>query len=217
MSKMKMTRRSALLIALSLAMFGAAGQISAGRAEDGQDDVLSAGKVLRDLEIPVAGNPDGDITIVEYFDFRCPYCKKVHPDLLQVIRDDGKIRLVFKDWPIFGGVSVYAARMTLAAKYQGKFIEAHNALIGAKSNLTEPIVGQILAEAGIDVERATRDLAANQTQVDGILARNDAQAKAFEFQATPAFIIGKFRVPGALDMATFKLAIRDARAAAKKK
>ena len=114
------------------------------------DDVLSTNAVLRDPEIPVAGNPDGDITIVERSDYRCPYCKKVAPELMQVVKDDGKIRLVLKDWPIFGGISVDAAKLVLAAKYQDKFVAAHEALIGAKSNLTQSVIDEALAAAGID-------------------------------------------------------------------
>jgi protein-disulfide isomerase len=190
--------------------------LSSAFAQDADANLLTPDAVLRDPDIPVAGNPDGDITIVEYFDFRCPYCKKVHADLLQVVQDDGKIRLVYKDWPIFGGVSVDAAKLTLASKFQGKFVEAHNALITAKSNITEANVAQILTDAGIDAERASRDLAANAKAIDAVLARSDTQAKAFGFQGTPAFIIGKFRVPGALSVANFKQAIADARAALKK-
>src|SRR5262245_22629227 len=71
-------------------------------------------QVLRDPEIPVAGNPDGDIAIVEWFDYNCPYCRKLEPELRQVVQDDGKVRLVLKDWPILGPVSVVAARTALA-------------------------------------------------------------------------------------------------------
>ena len=72
--------------------------------------------------IPAAGNPNGDITIVEYFDFQCPYCRKTHADLQKLLKEDGKVRVVYKDWPILGEVSVQAARLVLAAKFQGKFI-----------------------------------------------------------------------------------------------
>jgi protein-disulfide isomerase len=217
---MTITRRSALMTALSLApalAIAPAWAAPAPAAPPTEDNVLSTEAVLRDPEIPVAGNPDGDITIVEYSDYRCPYCKKVAPELMQVVKDDGKIRLVLKDWPIFGGVSVDAAKLVLASKYQGKFVEAHEALIGAKSKLTAGVISETLAGAGIDVARATKDLDANSGAIEAILARNDAQAKAFGFQGTPAFIIGRFRVPGVLDQAMFKQAIKDARAAAQKK
>jgi len=187
------------------------------RAQSDGDNVLTEALVLRDPDIPVAGNVDGDITIVEYFDYQCPYCRKVEPELRQVVQDDGKVRLVLKDWPILGPVSVTAARMTLASKFQDKYLEAHAALIGVNSKLTEPHIRELLAGAGIDVDRATRDLATNAKAIDAILVRNNDQATAFGFKGTPSFIVGKFRVPGVLTMAQFDQAIADARKAAAKK
>jgi protein-disulfide isomerase len=173
--------------------------------------------VLRDPDIPVAGNPDGDITIVEYFDYQCPYCRKIEPEIRQVVQDDGKVRLVLKDWPILGEVSVIAARMALASKYQDKFIQAHEALIGVSSKLTEPRIRELLAGAGIDIDRLNRDLATNAKAIDAIIARNGDQAVAFGFRGTPSFIVGKFRVPGTLTMAQFDQVIADARKAAANK
>lgn len=173
--------------------------------------------VLRDPELPAIVNPQGDLTIVEYFDYQCPYCKKVAPVLAKLASEDGKLRIVLKDWPIFGGVSQYAARMVNAAKYQNKYQEAHAALIGATTKLSEEVVRKLLADAGIDVARATSDMDTNKSSIDALLARNNEQAEAFGFQGTPAFIVGTFRIPGVLDAASFKQAIADARAAARKK
>ena len=179
--------------------------------QEAADGGLSRDSVLRDPEIPALGNPNGDVTIVEYFDYQCPYCKKVDPELMRVAQEDGKVRVVFKDWPIFGPASTYAAKMVLASKYQNKYPEAHKALISAKSKLTEATVRDLLEKAGIDVARTTADLEANQKTIDALLARNNAQAEAFGFRGTPAFIVGTFRVPGVLDAAGFKQAISDAR------
>jgi protein-disulfide isomerase len=186
------------------------------RAQAPSDDILSRDAVLRDPDIPALGNPQGDITIVEYFDYQCPYCKKTAPELAQVVAEDGKVKLVLKDWPIFGPDSTYAARMTLAAKYQDKYEAAHDALIGAKAKLTEAAVDDLLGKAGVDVTRASADRNAHSAEIDALIARNDAQARAFGFQGTPGFIIGTFRVPGALNAAGFKRAIADARKAAAK-
>jgi len=175
--------------------------------------VLTEALVLRDPEIPSAGNLAGDITIVEYFDYQCPYCRKVEPELRQVVQDDGKVRLVFKDWPILGPASVTAARMALASKYQDKFIQAHDALIAINSKLTEARIREVLAGAGVDLNRLDKDLASNYAAIDAILARNNDQATAFEFRGTPSFIVGKFRVPGVLTMAQFGQVIADARKA----
>jgi protein-disulfide isomerase len=181
------------------------------------DNVLTEALVLRDPDIPVAGNAGGDISIVEYFDFQCPYCRKLEPELRQVVQDDGKVRLVWKDWPILGPVSVMASRMALASKYQDKYSQAHDALIGVNSRLTEPRIRELLAAAGIDVDRATRDLATNAKAIDAVLARNNDQATAFGFKGTPSFIVGKFRVPGVLTMEEFGQVIADARKAAASK
>ena len=213
------TRREAFrLLGASAVMLGM--DIAPGSAAAQSDDdekVLTEALVLRDPDIPVAGNVDGDITIVEYFDYQCPYCRKIEPELRQVVQDDGKVRLVLKDWPILGEVSVIAARMALASKFQGKYLVAHEALIGVNSKLTEPRIPDLLAGAGIDVDRLNRDLVTNAKTIDAILARNRDQAMAFGFKGTPSFIVGKFRVPGILTMAQFDQVIADARKAAANK
>ena len=210
------TRRETLrAIGAGAVMLG----IAAGSAlAQGNDEtVLTEALVLRDPDIPATGNAEGDITIVEYFDYQCPYCRKIEPELRQVVQDDGKVRLVLKDWPILGPVSVIAARMALASKFQQKYVQAHEALIGVNSQLTEPRIRELLAGAGIDVDRATRDLATNAKAIEAILARNNGQASAFGFRGTPSFIVGKFRVPGILTMAEFEQVIADARKAAAQK
>jgi protein-disulfide isomerase len=206
------SRREALgLLGASVAVLGA---LPSGPALGQADNVLTEALVLRDPEIPVAGNAAGDITIVEYFDYQCPYCRKVEPELRQVVQDDGKVRLVLKDWPILGPMSVTAARMALASRYQDKFIQAHDAMIAVNSKLTEPRIREVLAAAGINVDRLDRDLAGNVSAIDAVLARNNDQAIAFDFRGTPSFIVGKFRVPGVLTMEQFGQAIADARKAA---
>src|SRR5207302_371722 len=190
-----------------------AGAMPRSAFAQGDDTVLTEALVLRDPDIPAAGNLDGDINIVEWFDYNCPYCRKIDPELRQVVQDDGKVRLVLKDWPILGEVSKIAARMALAAKYQNKFVEAHDALIGVSSKLTEPRIRELLAGAGVDMDRLNADATTNAKAIDTILARNHDQAMAFGFKGTPSFIVGKFRVPGILTMAEFEMVIADARKA----
>jgi protein-disulfide isomerase len=207
------TRRETLgLFGVGAALLGAAAMPRSALAQ-GDETILTEALVLRDPEIPAAGNVDGDINIVEWFDYNCPYCRKIDPELRQVVQDDGKVRLVLKDWPILGEVSKIAARMALAAKYQDKFIQAHDAMIGVSSRLTEPRIRELLAGAGVDMDRLSRDLTTNAKAIDAILARNNAQAEAFGFKGTPSFIVGKFRVPGVLTMAEFEMVIKDARKA----
>src|SRR5665213_1223380 len=212
------SRRTALgLLGVGVATLGLQAAPTSAFSDTPQESVLTEALVLRDPDIPVAGNVNGDITIVEYFDYQCPYCRKVEPELRQVVQDDGKVRLVLKDWPILGPISVVASRMALASKYQDKYVQAHEALIGLNAKLTEPRLREALTGAGIDVVRLNRDLATNAKAIDAILARNGDQAKAFGFNGTPSLIVGKFRVPGALTVAEFGQAIADARKAAANK
>jgi protein-disulfide isomerase len=209
-----LNRRGMLGLLGSGAVMAAAATVPRSAFAEGDDEkVLTEALVLRDPDVPVAGNASGDITIVEWFDYQCPYCRKLEPELRQVVQDDGKVRLVLKDWPILGPVSVVAARMALACKFQDKYGPAHDALIGVNSKLTEPRINELLTGAGIDFDRAKRDLAANANAIDAILARNNDQATAFGFRGTPSFIVGKFRVPGALTIAEFEQVIADARKA----
>ena len=204
------TRRAALtLIGAGALAIGA----TAARAAGNDDEVLTEAKVLRDPDVPVAGNVDGDVSIIEWSDYNCPYCRKLEPELRQVIQDDGKVRLVLKDWPILGPVSVTAARIALAAKFQDKYHPAHDAMMGVSSRLTEPRIYELLAAAGVDIDRLKRDLSGHAKDIDAILKRNNDQAEAFGFRGTPSFIVGKYRVPGVLSMNQFEQVIADARKA----
>ncbi|MET4389710.1 protein-disulfide isomerase [Bradyrhizobium sp. F1.4.3] len=205
------TRRAALTLIGAGAL--AVGGATFARAATDDDEVLTETRVLRDPDVPVAGNPDGNISIVEWSDYNCPYCRKLEPELRQVVQDDGKVRLVMKDWPILGPASVTAARIALAAKYQDKYHQAHDAMMGVSSRLTEPRINELLAAAGVDMNRLKGDLAAHGKDIDAILKRNNDQAEAFGFRGTPSFIVGKYRVPGVLSMAEFEQVIADARKA----
>src|SRR3974377_1524086 len=149
------TRREALGL---LGAGAGAAAIAPRRSLAQRDGVLTEALVLRDPEIPAAGNLAGDLTIVAYFDYQCPYFRKVEPELRQVVQDDGKVRLVFKDWPVLGPASVTAARMALASKYQDKFIQAHDALIAVNSKLTEARIREVLAGGGVALDRPRQDL-----------------------------------------------------------
>jgi protein-disulfide isomerase len=205
------TRRAALTLIGAGALV--ASSVASACAATGEDEELTEAKVLRDPDVPVAGNPDGNVTIVEWSDYNCPYCRKLEPELRQVVQDDGKVRLVLKDWPILGPVSVTAARIALAAKFQGKYHQAHDAMMGVSSRLTEPRINELLAGAGVDMDQLKRDLTGHARDIDAILKRNNDQAEAFGFRGTPSFIVGKYRVPGVLTMTQFEQVIADARKA----
>ena len=158
-------------------------------------------------------NPNGSITVVEFFDYRCGYCKLAAPQIVELIQKNPDVRFVFKDFVIFGHDSEVAARMVLGAKDQGKTIELHKRLMAEKS-LDQAGVVRIAREVGIDVGKAeAAGVSAAATQH---LADTHALAEALAIEGTPAFFVGDQMIPGA-DMHALNLAIDQARAGNAKK
>ncbi|WP_322515602.1 DsbA family protein [Rhodopseudomonas palustris] len=169
--------------------------------------------ILSDPDAPEAGNPKGNLTIVTYFDYNCPYCKKSEPDLEKVVRDDGKIRLVYKDWPILSEASVYGAQMALGAKYQGKYQAAHDALMAIPGRgISKDQMRDAVAAAGVDMTKLQSDLGAHGDAITALLRRTLSQADAMGLQGTPVYLIGPYKVAAALDAAAFKKVVDQARA-----
>jgi len=166
-------------------------------------------EILNDPDSPVAGNPKGDVTIVEFFDYRCPYCKQVEPSLAQLRKDDAKVRFVYKELPILGPDSVVATRAALAARKQNKYQDLHDALMRARGTLDEATVLKIASEAGLDTTKLKADM--SSPEVERIIKRNLDLAHTLTINGTPGFIIGDQLVPGAVDMATLKSLVADAR------
>ena len=184
----------------------------AARAQLMELDPAGVAEVVSDPATPFAGKPGADVTVVEYLDFNCPYCRKAAATLGQLIAADPKVRVLYKDWPIFGGVSVYAARATLAARWQGRYIAAHDILIDTPARLaSEDQVRQRLAFAGVDLAVLDRDLAAHKDAIDAILARNAAEARALGFSGTPGIIVGAFIVPGAVALSDMRTLVNATR------
>ena len=175
---------------------------------------LNVEELLFDPAAPTGGNPKGDVTIVTFFDYNCGYCKKASPALEKLVKDDGNIRLVYKDWPILSETSVVGAQMALAANYQGKYEEAHKALMGLRG-LSSATMGTALKQAGVDTTRLSADLKAKAPEIASLLKRNLNQANALELQGTPVYLIGPYKVAAALDYEAFKGVVRDARERAK--
>lgn len=153
-----------------------------------------------------------DLTIVEYTDYQCPFCKKVHPELQKLLASDKKIRLIYRDWPIFGEQSVAAARIAIASKYQGKHAQVHDALMKTPRPLTEQSIRTAVTKAGADWNRLQADMKKNSAEIDALLERNNEQAEALGLQGTPAFIIGNYLSEGGLDYEGLKAAVEEARA-----
>ncbi len=160
---------------------------------------------------PVGGNPRGNVTIVEFFDYQCPYCKRVFPSVQKLLESDGNIRYVFKEFPILGPQSVVAARAALAVWKldKDKYVSFHTALMQTKGRLGEQRILNIAAEIGLDVERLRAAMA--DPGIDKALARNFELAKALEINGTPGFVIGDRVVPGAVDLETLTALVSQAR------
>ena len=162
---------------------------------------------------PTIGNPVGRVTIVEFFDYRCPYCKVMEPRLRSVLAEDKGVRLVLKQWPVFGGVSILAARVALASEWQGKFQAVHEALFALPLPFDGAAVRAAARGAGVDLARLDADLAARGAELDMTLAANAAEAGELKFAGTPGFVIGRQTAPGALPRDLLDKLIAQARAA----
>ena len=173
---------------------------------------LTREAILNDPETPIGGNPQGDVTIVAFEDYNCPFCKKAEPGLQKLIKHDGHIRLVYKDWPILAETSVYAAEVALAAKYQGKYELVHRALMPLPGRLDKATIDKRLQGIDIDIVQLNKDLDAHMAEIKAILRRNNAQAAGMGFQGTPVFLIGPYLVAAAPDYAGFKKIVAQARA-----
>lgn len=167
--------------------------------------------ILSNPGTAVLGTSDGDITVVEYFDYNCPYCRKLAPNIHELVGDDKKVNVIFKEWPIFGGISIYAARSALAAQWQGKYLAAHDALIGAPRLSQAAEVDATLRNAGIDMAELQKTLAVRGAEIDAILARNDAEAHSLGIRGTPGLLVGRNVATGIGDLATLKKAVAQAR------
>lgn len=174
---------------------------------------FSPQEVFFDKDAPVLGNPKGDVTIVEFFDYQCPYCKKNHPTMKSVVESDGNVRLVMKDWPVFGEASVYASQAVLGAAAIGQYEPALDALMKLPGRLTEEDIQNAFKEARIPMQDVIASVNNNAGEIGALLDRNYQQALAFNFAGTPSFVIGKTLYPGALDKAGLIAAIAKARKA----
>jgi protein-disulfide isomerase len=182
-----------------------------GEAHDKASATLAARRheVFDDPDAPVAGNPQGDASLVEFFDYRCPYCKQVEPALEALLAEDQHLRLVYKEFPVLGPESVSAARAALAARRQGKYEALHRALMGFKGQMDEAAIFKVAGSVGLDVVRLKRDMAA--PDIDRMLKANLSLATALDISGTPGFVIGDEVVPGAVSLDELKQLIATAR------
>lgn len=173
---------------------------------------INVEEILNDPQAPVGGDPKGDVTIVAFLDYNCPFCKKSTPGLARAVKEDGHVRLVYKDWPILAPSSVDGAKLALAAKYQDKYEDAHAAMMALKGRSTPAQMRDAVKGAGVNMVRLDADLSAHGTEIMALIKRNNAEADSLGLQGTPVFLIGPFKVAAAIDYDEFKRVIGQARA-----
>jgi protein-disulfide isomerase len=206
-----MDRRTLLALLPAAALAPAALSLAAG-ASAAVAQGVDPNAILNDPDAPVSGNPKGDVTIVAFLDYNCPFCKKSEPDLLRIVKSDGRIRLVHKDWPILGDASVYGAQLALAARYQGRYDAVHQALMAIPGRrIPKERMLEAVSASGVDMARLEADRTAHAGDIAALLRRNLDQADALGLQGTPVFLVGPLKVAAALDYDGFKQAVAEAR------
>lgn len=163
----------------------------------------------RDPNAPVLGNPDGDVTVVEFFDYNCPYCRRAKPEIESLLEADPNVRLVYREWPILGEGSVVAARAALAAREQGLYEDFHWAMMGMNGRAEESSVLRIAEDIGLDIAQLLRDMEARE--IDAHIQTSMRLAQALGITGTPSFVIGDALVPGVVDADQLQTLVSDAR------
>ena len=186
----------------------------AAKAEAARQSIIAArDELLKDATNPVGGNPKGDVTLVEFFDYRCPYCKASAPDVQKAISADGNVRVIYKEFPILGPESLVASRAALAAVVQGKYQAFHDKMLAFKGNLDDAAIYSIAGEAGLDVAKLKTDM--EKPEIKDQIDRNYHLADKLNIQGTPAFIIGDVMIPGAASLDDLTAAFKHARSSSK--
>jgi protein-disulfide isomerase len=186
------------------------------RRQDSQRDAIAQkgvsenqAELYKDPDSPVGGNPNGDVVVVEFNDYQCPYCKRAYQALKSVAGADGRVKIVYKDIPILGEASKVAALAALAAARQNKHGALHSALMEYSGKLDQDKIFEIAAGVGLDRALLEKDMA--DPKLKQIIDRNMMLASALGVRGTPAFVIGKQFVPGAIDADALRQLIADAR------
>jgi protein-disulfide isomerase len=175
------------------------------REEASRKAIAAARDSLVDPADPVGGNPAGDVTIVEFFDARCPYCKRLEPTMAELLRRDPGVRLVYKDLPILGSASLLGSKALLAAQSQGAYEKLRNALMRGGAEISKETIRTEVQRLGLDWPRLERDMEdpAIRRRLDG----NIQLARTLGIQGTPAFVIGRDLVPGAVELPELEKAV----------
>jgi protein-disulfide isomerase len=166
-------------------------------------------RITGDPGTQVLGNPNGDVTIVEFFDYQCPYCKADEPAVEQLLKDDPGVRLILKEFPILGVPSLAASKAALAAVPQGKYAPFHDALLAHKGHLDTDQIDGIATEAGVDLDRLHKDETAPEIADSIIYSFN--LARSLKITGTPGFVVGGKILSSPSSEEDFKKAVAEAR------
>ena len=164
-----------------------------------------------DPNAPVLGNPEGDVTVVEFFDYNCPYCRRVKPEMEALLAADPNVRVVYREWPILGEGSVFAARAALASRNQGKYEEFHWAMMQLKQRAEEATIIRVAEDIGLDVAQLRRDMTA--PEIEEHIQTSMRLAQSLGFSGTPSFVIGDSLAPGLIQADQMIELVDQARAA----
>ena len=158
---------------------------------------------------PVGGNPAGDVTVVEFYDIRCPYCRRMVPVIAELLRRDPGVRVVYKDMPVLGPASMLGARALLAAQKQGGYLKLHALLMTGTPTIDRDALRTAAGRAGLDWPRLERDMEAQDVTLR--INNNLGVAQKLRIEGTPAYVIGGTLLPGAVDLASLEDAVALAR------
>lgn len=162
----------------------------------------------QDPNAPVLGNPDGDVTVVEFFDYNCPYCKRAADIVDQLLEKDQNVRLVYREWPILSEGSMFAARAALASRQQGKYAQMHKALMSTR-RVDENVTLRVAEELGLDLERLKTDMQA--PEVEAHIRLSIELAQGLNINGTPTYVIGDAVAPGLIQLDRFATLIKQVR------
>jgi protein-disulfide isomerase len=151
--------------------------------------------IYRSPNAPVAGNPDGDITVVEFFDYNCGYCRRGFSEIQKLVESDKTVRVVFAEFPILGDDSVHAAKVALAARKQGKYWEVHSGMLSSSGKVNEATGLKVAEKVGLDMAKLKADMASPEVQAE--LDRVKDLAQKLSINGTPHFLVGDRAVQGA--------------------
>ena len=205
----------AALLAGGVALWS--GDADPAQARQASSDTSSAdalrirSQIQNDPVAPAIAPQGQDVTVVVFSDYQCPFCRKLHPSLEALMREDPKVKLVFRDWPVFGAASTEAAQAAIASKWQGKHAAFNDALMTMTGKLTSDSIRAAADKAGVDWAKLQADLTAHKAEIDAVLDRNSRYAAMLGLQGTPGMLIGPYLIPGGIDLRGLREAVALAR------